>query len=214
MCQRQILGKIDGQWRCQKKKKKIDLGIRYAVWFCRAEKLIENGRMCKNLTHFSQHYLIWNQKHYICIVTFSLPSTISYAVAGSLQTPQCPGPIEMRHGFFRWSHYPLCTACSQIHNLQAATWEMSFIRPELFLAQKSISVSQINSAPAYRLVLTRFVMPASFALFKRQLEEEVGCDWLSPGVSHTDTVSDLRTHWRSVCHCCLVGWSRLGIFTP
>lgn len=57
--------------------------------------------------------------------------------------------------------------------------------------QIHLCVSQINCAPAYRLVLTQSVMPASFALFKAAIR-----NWLpqrGPGVSHTDTVLDLRT---------------------
>lgn len=49
---------------------------------------------------------------------------------------------------------------------------------------------------AYRLVLMQFVMPASFALFKAAIRHWL--HWRGPGVSQTDPVLDLLTHWYSV----------------
>ncbi len=91
----------------------------------------------------------------------------------------------------------LCTVCSEIIcKLLPGKWYS--LRVSSSWHQIRLCVSQINWAPAYRLVLTQFVMPASFALFKAAIRNWL--HWRSPGVSHTDTVLDLRTRWYSRCH--------------
>lgn len=57
----------------------------------------------------------------------------------------------------------------------------------------------------------QFVMPASFALFKAAIRHWP--HWRGPGVSHTDTVLDLRTRWHSVASGLFDDRERY-IFTP
>lgn len=69
--------------------------------------------------------------------------------------------------------------------------------PALSWHRMRLCASPTNRAAAYRLVLTRFVMPASFALFKAAIR-----NWpprRSPGVSHAETVLDLLTRWYPGC---------------
>lgn len=75
---------------------------------------------------------------------------------------------------------------------------MIFITCDLFLAPNTHLVYEklAERHAAYRLVLMQFVMPASFALFKAAIRHRL--QWRGPGVSQTDPVLDLHTHWYSV----------------
>lgn len=90
-------------------------------------------------------------------------------------------------------------------------WKWYSLRASSCWHQIHLCVSQISRAPAYRLVLTQFVMPASFALFKAAIRHWL--HWWGPGVSHTDTVLDLRTRWHTVATGLFDDRERY-IFTP